>query len=113
MATKRTVLKLYKDILRTSRTWKDKAESQWIKTEASTVFRQHQNISDTKSIQQLIAQGEERLTVAKWSGIPYERPIHMGGGGGEGLAIHKENPIVSKGRKRVNNGGKTVWKNAF
>jgi hypothetical protein len=111
--TRRAVLSLYRSILRTGKTWHDPVEAKWILNEASSVFRQHQHESDAKTIHQLFATGEERHTVAKWSKIPYERPVHLGGGGAEGLSGHKDNPIISKGRKRVNMAGKTVWKDAF
>ena len=54
--------------------------------EASKLFREQINEHDKDKITALIDLGEERLEVAKWSNIPYARPVHMGGGGGEGLS---------------------------
>ena len=106
-------LRLYRKIIRTGFQWKDPTESKWILLEASKLFRENAGVRDKEKIDELILTGEERLAVAVWSNIPYARPVHMGGGGSEGLSSHKQNPIVAKGRKRVNASGKTVWKNAF
>jgi len=108
--TRRIVLNLYRKILRTGHQWQDIGESQYILQEASKLFREQINEQDKDKITALIDLGEERLEVAKWSNIPYARPVHMGGGGGEGLSGHKEAAIKSTGRRRVNSSGKTIWK---
>ena len=112
---RRAVLDLYRKIIRTGLKWrsKDVAEGDWILQEASKVFRENLHVKNTNKIEELVADGEERLTVAKWSNIPYARPVHMGGGGAEGLSGHKQAAQISKGRRRVNSSGKTVWKTNF
>ena len=111
--TPRRVLRLYRGILRTAKNWGNTEEKQWIRREVSEKFRKYQHVTNNEKINELYNIGEERHEVAKWSNIPYERPVHMGGGGAEGLSDHKQFPIISKGRKRVNMSGKTIWQSAF
>ena len=110
--TRTAVLRLYRDYVRTGRRWANVGERRWILEEAARLFRAHRDEADPERIGELLRAGEDRLAVAKHYQIPYERPEHFGGGGAEGLSGHKQKPIVSRGRKRVNVAGHTKWKDS-
>ena len=106
------VLRLYRDYVRTGRRWANVGERQWILEEAARRFRAHADETCPDRIRELLRAGEDRLAVAAHYQIPFERPEHFGGGGAEGLSSHKQKPIVSRGRKRVNVAGHTRWKDS-
>eukprot|EP00947_MAST-08B_sp_MAST-8B-sp1_P006622 g6622.t1 len=102
------VLSLYREILRTARTWEVASESEMIRQEAAEAFRAHRCLAADEAAVKLEA-GLQRLELGKHYKIPWERPMHYGGGGAEGLAPHKQNVNVFQGRKRININGATRW----
>ena len=67
--------------------------------EARRAFDEKRDEKDTGVIKALQDAAEDRLAIALHYKIPYERPGHFGGGGGEGLSKHKERTVIAKGRK--------------
>lgn len=86
MAHKQEVLKLYKDILRLSRTWNAKVpqetmkERSYIEAEARSCFKSHKSLANGDEIRKKIDEGWKRVEVAKHYGIPYPRPVYFGVG---------------------------------
>ncbi|CAK0782120.1 hypothetical protein CVIRNUC_005570 [Coccomyxa viridis] len=72
--TKGRVLSLYRDILRTSRTWKGgHEEQQYITHEAQQVFRSNAAETNVDRIEDMVREGQNRLEYAMHYGIPYPR----------------------------------------
>lgn len=83
MAHKEEVLRLYKDILRLSRTWNAKSahdtanERSYILTEARSMFKSNKSLNVDDEIKKKIDEGWKRIEVAKHYGIPYPRPVYF------------------------------------
>ena len=102
-------LRLYRRFLRAASGWENAREAAWIRQEARRLFDEKRHEKDVSVIKALQGAAEDRLAIALHYKIPYERPGHFGGGGGEGLSKHKERTIIARGRKRVNVNGATRW----
>mmetsp|Transcript_4090 Transcript_4090/g.6134 ORF Transcript_4090/g.6134 Transcript_4090/m.6134 type:complete len:141 (-) Transcript_4090:3-425(-) len=80
---KSRVLSLYRDILRKGETWKAKESNQtleereYIKNEASRLFRQNRTLTDQKEIEKKLEEGNVRLQLAVHYNIPYPRLYHL------------------------------------
>lgn len=71
------VLHLYRQILRTARTWEGSEEERiYIQEEARIKFRENSNEVDGKVSTELLQEAEERLEYGKHYGIPYPRLQH-------------------------------------
>lgn len=83
MAHKQEALKLYKNILRLSRTWNAKSiedtakERVYIKTEAKETFNRNKSLIIDEEIKKRIDEGWKRVEIAKHYGIPYPRPVYF------------------------------------
>ena len=102
-------LSLYRRFLRAAHGWQDAGEATWIRQEARVRFEANRGETDPTKVAGLQDEAENRLMMALHYKIPYERPGHFGGGGGEGLSKHKERAVIARGRKRVNVNGATKW----
>ncbi|CAD5205487.1 unnamed protein product [Bursaphelenchus okinawaensis] len=77
------VLRLFKQILRTGRTWEAKEAEKtseqkvYIRNEAFKRFRENKNVSNSEEIEKLIEEGEKRLEIGKHYKLPYERPAYL------------------------------------
>ncbi|XP_069186556.1 LYR motif containing protein 1-like [Procambarus clarkii] len=80
---KKQVLSLYKRILRIGQSWEARnpseteAEKKYITSEAQELFRTNKYITNVKSIEEHIAEGEARLEIAMHYKTPYPRPVNM------------------------------------
>lgn len=99
---------LFRAILRATRDWQVPGEGAALREEARAAFRDGRTMEASAAAEALL-QGTQRLEVALHYGLAYERPVHLGGGGSEGLAPHKQYSAVAEGRKRVNINGQSQW----
>ncbi|GAB5353909.1 hypothetical protein AAMO2058_000074600 [Amorphochlora amoebiformis] len=74
--TRRVVLRLYRDILRRGKLWKNNQapeESSYILEEARKLFRKNKDINVREKTLEKIKEGEARVELAKHYGNPYPR----------------------------------------
>ena len=102
-------LQIYRRFLRAARAWENAEEARWIRQEARALFEEARGVTNPSTVSDLQNAAEDRLAMALHYKIPYARPDHFGGGGGEGLSKHKERAAIARGRKRVNVNGATKW----
>uniref|UniRef100_A0A7S3Z897 Complex 1 LYR protein domain-containing protein n=1 Tax=Lotharella globosa TaxID=91324 RepID=A0A7S3Z897_9EUKA len=92
-----TVLRLYRDILRRGRHWKDgtePAEARYIVEEARKLFRRNKDLDDQKAIHDKIKECESRVELAEHYGNPYPRMYYAQPG-----VIYKSG---NRARKKIN-----------
>ncbi|XP_037083409.1 LYR motif containing protein 1-like isoform X2 [Pollicipes pollicipes] len=77
------VLRMYRQILRTARTWEAAEPAQtdeqrlYIRSEAGTLFRRHAGVTDPELVRQYLTEAESRLEMALHYGNPYPRPVNL------------------------------------
>ncbi|CAL8123761.1 unnamed protein product [Orchesella dallaii] len=79
------VLSLYRRLLKLGRTWTASssnpsdtaAERQFITSEAKTLFRKNQSLTDPKVIADCIHEAQARLDLANHYKTPYPRPVNV------------------------------------
>lgn len=80
---RRDVLRLYKQLLRTGRTWaaetseKTQEEQFYIISETKDIFRRNKHIQDTEAIKECLREGQSRLDLALHYHNPYPRPVNL------------------------------------
>ncbi|XP_077530486.1 LYR motif containing protein 1-like [Haemaphysalis longicornis] len=80
---RRDVLRLYKQLLRTGRTWaaetpeKTQEEQFYIVSETKDIFRRNKDIQDTETIKECLREGQSRLDLALHYRNPYPRPVNL------------------------------------
>ncbi|XP_052827157.1 LYR motif-containing protein 1 isoform X1 [Octopus bimaculoides] len=85
MSHQRTVLSLYRQILRMSREWQSlsgnmqdtQEERKYIFDEACTLFRENKNVTNPTEIAEHVREAETRIALALHYRIPYPRQIHL------------------------------------
>lgn len=88
---KSEVIQLYRDLIRLSKTWQAKCESEtrtervFIRNETRSLFRDNKNIVSPEVIDQKLEEGRKRVEVAKHYGIPYARPVYYATGAVTGM----------------------------
>uniref|UniRef100_A0A224YVC3 Protein containing Complex1 LYR domain n=1 Tax=Rhipicephalus zambeziensis TaxID=60191 RepID=A0A224YVC3_9ACAR len=81
---RRDVLRLYKQLLRTGRTWaaenpeKTLEEQFYIISETKDIFKKNKNIQDPQAIKECLREGQSRLDLALHYHNPYPRPVNLG-----------------------------------
>ncbi|MGH0124046.1 UNVERIFIED_CONTAM: hypothetical protein FKN15_034454 [Acipenser sinensis] len=84
-AVRGEVLCMYRRVLRIARGWQSQsglaqetdAEKQYIVQEASTLFRQNKDITDSELIKKCIEECHARIEMGLHYRIPYPRPTHL------------------------------------
>ncbi|XP_068452495.1 LYR motif containing protein 1-like isoform X1 [Clinocottus analis] len=82
-STRRTVLSLYTRVFRIARSWQAQSgaksdtetERKYILQEASSLFRQNQQLTDQESIQRSIEECKARIEIGLHYRNPYPRPV--------------------------------------
>uniref|UniRef100_A0A023FGT0 Complex 1 LYR protein domain-containing protein n=1 Tax=Amblyomma cajennense TaxID=34607 RepID=A0A023FGT0_AMBCJ len=80
---RRDVLRLYKQLLRTGRTWaaetpeKTQEEQFYIISETKDIFRRNKHIQDSEAIKECLREGQSRLDLALHYHNPYPRPVNL------------------------------------
>jgi hypothetical protein len=73
-ATRERVLQLYRQLMRTSRTWSGKqSEKEYIRNESRKQFKAHRTLSDPAQIEQQLFDAQSRLELALHYKNPYPR----------------------------------------
>lgn len=73
-ATRERVLQLYKQLMRTSRTWSGKqSEKEYIRAESRKQFKANKTITDPATIEKQLFEGQSRLELALHYKNPYPR----------------------------------------
>lgn len=73
-ATRERVLQLYKQLMRTSRTWSGKqSEKDYIRSESRKQFKANKTVSDSAAIEKQLFEGQARLELALHYKNPYPR----------------------------------------
>lgn len=86
VARRSDVIRLYKELIRLSKTWNAKCpeettkERSFIRNETRSLFRDNRNMASSELIDQKLEEGRKRLEVAKHYGIPYARPVYYATG---------------------------------
>ncbi|XP_059157135.1 LYR motif-containing protein 1-like isoform X2 [Physella acuta] len=83
-STRRTVLSLYKQILRLSKSWTSisglqedtLAERSYIRKEAQQLFKQNKWEKSEVAVREFIREAETRIGLAEHYGIPYPRMVN-------------------------------------
>ena len=74
---------MYRQILRTARTWEAPNPSEtaehrdYIRTEARELFRRHAAETDAARVRQYLTEAESRLEMTLHYGNPYPRPVNL------------------------------------
>ncbi|CAN8002758.1 unnamed protein product [Ixodes hexagonus] len=80
---RRDVLRLYKQMLRTGRTWaaqspeKTQEEQFYIISETKELFRKNKSVTDEETIKECLREAQSRLDLALHYGNPYPRPVNV------------------------------------
>lgn len=80
---RRDVLRLYKQLLRTGRTWaaehaeKTPEEQFYIISETKELFRKNKLINDEETIKECVREAQARLDLALHYHNPYPRPVNL------------------------------------
>ncbi|CAN8007836.1 unnamed protein product [Ixodes pacificus] len=80
---RRDVLRLYKQMLRTGRTWaaqspeKTEEEQFYIISETRELFRKNKSETNEETIKECLREGQARLDLALHYGNPYPRPVNV------------------------------------
>ncbi|KAI1307228.1 LYR motif-containing protein 1 [Halotydeus destructor] len=80
------VLRMYKSILRLSRTWESKnvnntqSERMYIEKEAKRLFRENRNLTADTDVKKKLNEAYSRVEIARHYGIAYPRPVYYGTG---------------------------------
>ncbi|KAK5850659.1 hypothetical protein PBY51_001517 [Eleginops maclovinus] len=84
-STRRTVLSLYMRVFRIARSWQAQSgvasdtetEKKYMLQEASTLFRQNQQLTDPESIKRCLEECEARIEIGLHYRNPYPRAMHL------------------------------------
>uniref|UniRef100_A0A1I7ZQ44 Complex1_LYR_dom domain-containing protein n=1 Tax=Steinernema glaseri TaxID=37863 RepID=A0A1I7ZQ44_9BILA len=80
---KNRVLKLYRDLVKLSKTWNSVKPEQtaeeraFIRNEARSRFNDNRSVTDPAKIDELIKEGEYRIGQAYHYRIPYDKPSYL------------------------------------
>lgn len=74
--TRARVLKLYRDILKTAKTWPVPKEQVYIQKEARKLFRRNKNLTNPEEINEKLFEAESRLALGIHYQNPYPRMYH-------------------------------------
>ncbi|XP_054455317.1 LYR motif containing protein 1 [Anoplopoma fimbria] len=104
-STRRTVLSLYMRVFRVARNWQaqsavitdTESERKYILQEASTLFRQNQQLTDQESIKKCIEECEARIEMGLHYRNPYPRATYLPQ---LGLATQKGRKLKAQQRLR-------------